>query len=177
MNDAERLRRAGLFAARRLLAVRPHRAKWAASKKQWLAAPENLSAIADWSATGSTLCTVAARREASCSTEFECEPDPWRAGDERDPLNTVRTVWNAEPSTPRIWASGQSRKSLPSTLVWGSFGESGREGQRRAVSDPRVGAINGGILVFSLWTQQNDGVDWQYFSRKIRSFRQPETGH
>jgi len=46
-----------------------------------------------------------------------------------------------------------------------------------AVSDPRVGAINGGILVFSLWTQQNEKVDWQYFSRKIQSFRQPKTGH
>ena len=35
---------------------------------QWLAAPENLSALADFPASGSTLCMAAARREASCST-------------------------------------------------------------------------------------------------------------
>src|SRR5262249_44521049 len=38
---------AGLLAARRLRAVRLHRARWA--ETQWLAAPENLSAIADLS--------------------------------------------------------------------------------------------------------------------------------
>ncbi len=31
-------------------------------------------------ASGSTLCTVAAPPEASCSTWIEREPDPWRAG-------------------------------------------------------------------------------------------------
>jgi hypothetical protein len=35
---------------------------------QWLAAPENLSALANSSADGSTLCTVEGRLAASCST-------------------------------------------------------------------------------------------------------------
>ena len=35
---------------------------------QWLAAPANLSALADFPANGSTSCMAAARREASCST-------------------------------------------------------------------------------------------------------------
>jgi hypothetical protein len=41
----------------------------------------------------------------------------------------------------------------------------------------KTGRDQGWILVCSLWTQQNERVDWQYFSHKIPSFRQPETGH
>jgi hypothetical protein len=79
------------------------------------------------------------------------------------------------PSTPRIWLPANSENRYHPRQFGGSFGQSGWI--TCAVSDPRVGAIDGGILVFSLWTQQNEKVDWQHFSRKIQSFRQPETGH
>src|SRR5215475_10646904 len=38
---------AGLLAAGRLRAVRLHRARWAALRPQWLAAPKNFAALAD----------------------------------------------------------------------------------------------------------------------------------
>ena len=37
---------------------------------QWLAAPENLSALPTYPASGSTLCMAAARQEASCLTSI-----------------------------------------------------------------------------------------------------------
>jgi hypothetical protein len=54
------------------------------------------------------------------------------------PSNAVRQSGMPEPSTPRIWASGQSRKSLPSTPVRGSSGES-RIQRARYVSHCAVG--------------------------------------
>src|SRR5215472_1555981 len=70
VNDAERMIRrcAGLLAARRLRAVRLHRARWAASRRNGSRHPRTSVLLPICPASGSTLCTVAARREASCST-------------------------------------------------------------------------------------------------------------
>src|SRR5262245_53627424 len=59
---------AGLLAARRLRAVRLHRARWAASRRNRSRHPRTSLLLPICPASGSTLCTVAARREASCST-------------------------------------------------------------------------------------------------------------
>ena len=75
---------AGSSAAERLRAVRPRRARWAASRREWLAATENLSALADLS--GQWIDRVHGRRPPRrhrARHGFEREPDPWRAGDER----------------------------------------------------------------------------------------------
>ncbi len=72
VNDAERLRHdpamrwiVGGNAVQRSTASPSQMGRF---ETQWLAAPENLSALADYPASGSILCTVEGRPVALCST-------------------------------------------------------------------------------------------------------------
>jgi hypothetical protein len=60
-----------------------------------------------------------------------------------------------EPSTPRTWASGQSRKLLPSTPVRGSFGES----RLKSICEPLDKVSHSERKLLEGWVELNESRD------------------
>src|SRR6516162_1203832 len=81
---------------------------------------------ADRGATAAATTSASVRRSMSCIQEQPTEGvRPYiRENRQMRPSNAVRTVWDAEAIDTSHISFRPSRKLLPSTPVWGSFGES-----------------------------------------------------